>query len=245
MAKLEWKITRFKHPVHGEVEVIHWGNGKINHVELVESVLGKKGVPIPDSRPPVTKHAIGKYELAVRDIDNQTPGIQSGRKKYEPEQLNPEKMFFNLVEMAARGHPIVEMPVALINHKDKSHVVSVWKKGTSMLVDFLYSSKNQEEKEKAADGAVEQMARLHALGYAHGHLMNNFTIGKNGEVKIIDYSHLKKGGDKQQEAAVTAFLLSMQLVKPGAKNDKEIQNRLMRKYEEYKNKFAKREKLVA
>ncbi len=178
---IEWKTTRIRDTI-----VHHWKNQ--NPHEIL-AALREKPIESKGYTPPVYRHRMGKINLAVRELPDRTNDIpRAGR------------LFAILKNTQQRRIPIVEIPVAIIKEPKTRDfkVVTIWKKGTINLDDWMRSRPPSEEIKLIGLTIAKRLAQLHATGYEHGHLkLDNFVITEDGKnVQLVDYTHMSKIGEK-------------------------------------------------
>lgn len=185
---LRWKTTELQTP-EGKVKVTHWE--KHDPRELLVAINAEPIRRIEgDSKPRIAVHKFGPHELAVRRF----------RRPCTENYHDPEELFATLRDMIGTKSAIVEMPVAFIepallhHYADKYKIVTLWKKNTRNLRDFLNDSDiDLEKKKRAMVSAVRKMAQLHAFGFLHGHLNpTNFVTDEKGNAMFVDYTFLTK-----------------------------------------------------
>ncbi len=236
MAGLQWKQTEIE-TSSGKVTVFHWK--KHDPRELLK-VLETKPLEELGRHPVVKVHDFGRHRIAVREA-------LAGEEFVNP----PMGLFFDLAELADKKLAIVEMPVALIIRLHRFPpvtVVTLWKKNRKKLSDFLERQDvSGKLKEKACLSAARELAKLHAAGFTHGHPhLNNFLVNeKRGDVKLVDYSLLKRDyfGKYAKERDYLLILLAFQGVSASASPDEiEEFKSLLRKeygrvYDRLRNRF--------
>ncbi len=169
---LEWKTTRV-----GNVDVTHWARHDPRRIldTLETPPLRKVGID-----PVVRVHQFGNHELAAR--------------RFVPPQWRDagKRLFSLLQETVGKKAAVVEMPVALIEHPNRQIIVSLWKKGTRHMNDFIDDKTVPvSTKKKFCLSVMRRMAQLHAAGFEHGHIALNFVADEKGNAYFVDYTRLK------------------------------------------------------
>ncbi len=169
---LEWKTTHV-----GNVIVTHWAkHDPLRILDALETpTLRKVGVD-----PVVRVYKFGPHEIAVRRFVPPNWG-RAGKR-----------LFSLLQESVGKKAAVVEMPVALIEHPNRQIIVSLWKKGTRHMNDFMEDEVVPVSvKKKFCFSVMRRMAQLHAAGFEHGHIALNFVADEKGNAYFVDYTRLK------------------------------------------------------
>ena len=177
---IKWKTTEIETP-EGKVKVTHWE--KHDPQKLMEALqhnqIDRKG-----KNSIVTVHKFGSHLIAAKLF-------------WSREATN---RFKTLRELERRRLAIVETPVALVELSGepwRSQIVTLYKKGTVTLKEFLNDLRyGVETKRKAALSAAAKLALLHAAGFTHSHPHeNNIVVDKHGNAQLIDYKLIEKNID--------------------------------------------------
>ncbi len=226
MPNLEWTTTRV-----GRTKVTHW---RKHDARKILEALNRKPVRTIGKTPKVLVHRFGRHELAARTSSN------------IPRRNAAERVFSVLQQSAALGVAIVEMPVALIHKKGGTTVVTLWKKKTRPLLDFLGDPEVAAElKKRACFSAVRNAAYLHAAGFSHGHLHGgNVVVNKRGEAKLVDPWFLSKprGIATRGEIFIGESPVSWLVInyKKLVKNDENLYRELTDEYDKWFQTCAER-----
>jgi len=171
---LEWKTTTIHRLFRDDVEITHW---KQHDPKKLLEAINSKPLRTVEGIPKVRVYPFGPHELAVREMGPY-----------------PQWKYFDFLRQTAeRKAAVVEMPVAKISRRGKKDlVVTLWKKGTRPLGDFLEDTRVPVSlRRKAALKAMRVTAMLHDAGFIHGHIgTSNFVVDKQGIPAMVDYTWL-------------------------------------------------------
>lgn len=183
---LEWKTTNVETPI-GAVKITHLA--KHDPRLLLRAVTSKPKYEVEGASPALMLHDFGMHALAVRDCKNE--GVRHAGNDYDP----PREIFEVLRSLVHKRRALVEMPIALVEKPTgRSLLVTLWKKDSRPLNRYLADKSIPLNKRVAASFEfIRQLAKLHALGFVHGHpYARNAVVNKNGSVQLIDPTLLHK-----------------------------------------------------
>ncbi len=125
------------------------------------------------------------------------------RKFEDWNDYNSNDVFNRLQKSALSGLSVVELPIAIVKPRDlekPTYLVTLWKKDLQKPDGYFQGSDSVKNKLKVLKGFYTNLAKLHAAGLLHTHVVNNLGVDvKRKSGKLFDPTQVIEDRYNQSE----------------------------------------------